>query len=310
MTGILILGELDDPHINEVLRRRPDIEAFVIAPREFIREGFTLEQHGTCAWLWMGSAAAPLELTSASTVWIRRPDMSVSSDHTRHAHWEQDYLEEEWKALLRAILLAAPDSRCVNPLTNAANAGNRPYQLISAQRAGFRVPRWVVTNRTDRLPDGNLVVKRLATSRLRVPDGIRLYTGAVEMGDFQSADFQNGASLLQLRIALIEEVRVTVIGSQVFAHRLIRDHPEHSDYREGQDDSQWEICDLPTQIETAASALVSSLGLVYAAIDLGWDGNDYEFFEINPSGEYAWLDEISRGALSDAMADLLFSSPR
>ena len=63
---------------------------------------------------------------------------------------------------------------------------------------------------------------------------------------------------------------------------------------------------LPDTVQTALLELMNRMGLVYGAIDMrrGPDG-EYVFLEINPSGEFLFVEERSGQALTAAMADLL-----
>jgi glutathione synthase/RimK-type ligase-like ATP-grasp enzyme len=51
------------------------------------------------------------------------------------------------------------------------------------------------------------------------------------------------------------------------------------------------------------------LGLTYAAIDLALSNGEYWFIEVNPTGEWGWLDGAER-PIAAAIAEELMRSPR
>ena len=53
-------------------------------------------------------------------------------------------------------------------------------------------------------------------------------------------------------------------------------------------------------------ALTRSYGLAFGAIDLARvDDGLYTFFEINPNGQWAWIEQLTGQPLRQAMAGLL-----
>lgn len=65
-------------------------------------------------------------------------------------------------------------------------------------------------------------------------------------------------------------------------------------------------CEVPDTVARACLALDRSLGLAYSAIDmvLTPDGR-YVFLEINPSGQFGWIESVTGLPLIETLADLL-----
>jgi hypothetical protein len=65
---------------------------------------------------------------------------------------------------------------------------------------------------------------------------------------------------------------------------------------------------LPDDIRRSCVELVRQLGLCYGAIDmvLTPDGR-YVFLEINPNGQFLWIEQLTGMPISDAICDLLAS---
>jgi glutathione synthase/RimK-type ligase-like ATP-grasp enzyme len=65
---------------------------------------------------------------------------------------------------------------------------------------------------------------------------------------------------------------------------------------------------LPAEVERRCVELTRRLGLVYGAIDLiVTPAGEYVFLEINPTGEYGWIEDATGLPISDAICDLLLA---
>ncbi len=109
------------------------------------------------------------------------------------------------------------------------------------------------------------------------------------------------------------DIRVTVIGDKVFAAQIETDLPESI--------PDWRAADvgkitysphkLPAFVNQQCLSLVRELGLEFGAIDLGLCGDgSYAFFEINPNGQWAWLEPVTAFPLTETLVDLLQGSFR
>ena len=69
---------------------------------------------------------------------------------------------------------------------------------------------------------------------------------------------------------------------------------------------RYSVASLPTVVEEQLFALTRSYGLLYAAIDLVRDPDGrYWFLEINPSGQWAWLEQVGAARISDLLISCL-----
>ena len=105
------------------------------------------------------------------------------------------------------------------------------------------------------------------------------------------------------------ELRVTVVGHQVFAAAIDSQATNHTrlDWRR-YDDAGTPIAPfaLPGEVANRCRALVHELGLRYGAIDLVLTPDDrFVFLEINPNGQYLWIELATDLPISDAIADHL-----
>ena len=69
--------------------------------------------------------------------------------------------------------------------------------------------------------------------------------------------------------------------------------------------------ELPTPVADGIHALMDRLGLVYGAIDFRrTPGGEYLFLEINPAGQWLFIEHQTHQPITEAMADALISMDR
>lgn len=105
------------------------------------------------------------------------------------------------------------------------------------------------------------------------------------------------------------DLRVTVFGERVFATEI------HSQAAE-QSKNDWRRLPalmlphcphaLPDEIAEKCVRLVRTLGLAFGAIDMALARQDqYFFLEINPNGQWAWIEQRTAQPLTRSLVDLL-----
>lgn len=104
-----------------------------------------------------------------------------------------------------------------------------------------------------------------------------------------------------------EEARVVVIGSQLFAVAIRTGSPAAGiDWRADYDSLRYTPMDLPGDIERGVHAVMHELNLVYGAFDFVITPQGrWVFLEVNPGGQFGWLEDQTGLPLTAALADLL-----
>lgn len=198
----------------------------------------------------------------------------------------------------------------------------KPAQLRAAQALGLRVPRTLITNKPDALRtfyevcQGQVICKAVAKGVLD-PDGQYMagqerfiFTNSVAPGDLEDlVGLGACAHLFQERIEKAMDLRVVVIGQQVFTVG-IHAHSEQAalDWRRSYGNLSYSIEPLPAEIEQKIFQLVRQFGLQFSSADfiLSTEG-EYVFIELNPNGQFYWMAAPTDLPLAKAMANLLYS---
>ena len=162
-----------------------------------------------------------------TAVWYRRPEMPrVSEAWSREA---QTFAQQEQKAFLDGILTQLT-CRWVSPIQAIRHAGNRPVQLSEARRLGFTVPTTLISQDPARIQRFRqavgvpLVAKVVGKGPPRAETIEGQYVVFTQKLDDKVLDDQ---ATLAACVALYQpyvhkkfELRVTVVGDEVFACRI------------------------------------------------------------------------------------------
>ncbi|GAA2692766.1 hypothetical protein [Streptomyces lunalinharesii] len=109
--------------------------------------------------------------------------------------------------------------------------------------------------------------------------------------------------LFQAQVPKIADVRVVIVGPKVFAIRIDSDL---LDWRADYSALTYTPMTLPADVERALIAHLDHFGLASGSFDLCItpDG-DLRWLELNPNGQWGWLEAETGLPLTQAFADLL-----
>jgi glutathione synthase/RimK-type ligase-like ATP-grasp enzyme len=248
------------------------------------------------------------------SIWYRRPDKSLIDGN--YSETERRIAEAECAETLRSLYRSL-DGLWVNRFDRNGRAGSKVLQIQKARQLGFRVPDTLITNEPDRLIEfyeahnGDIVVKMQKTAFWAPESGLGLYTSKVDLAKMTHAGLiRRCPCVFQENIRKDVELRVTVIGRRVFAAALRSREVAAAaiDVRRGSLEVPHEIHSLPREVEAKVLGLMREFGLQYGAIDMiVTPEGEYVFLELNPNGQFGWIEEMTGLPLYDALADLLIS---
>lgn len=105
------------------------------------------------------------------------------------------------------------------------------------------------------------------------------------------------------RVDKVADLRVLIVGRRVFAVRI---DSELLDWRKDYSGLAYDVVDLPDRLAMALSAHLEHYGLASGSFDLALDRDgEAHWLELNPNGQWAWLEEETGLEMSAAFADLL-----
>ena len=302
---IAIVAGAADAHalaVARVLRAAGERTAIVDTSRQ-AREGALAHRIGRERRL-TADDGEPVDLDAVDCVWYRRPRPVAPPDGLLDPR-DRRFAAREWAEALDGLLLSL-SARFVNPI-GAQRAAVKPQQLEVACRAGLTVPDTLVTSdpRAARAfiatHDGAVVHKSLTPP----PDQL-LATRRVTAQDAAALDALPVApTIFQREVRGEYDLRVTVAGDELLAARI---GPARGDEVDARLDlsAPHEAYELPPHVARGLLATMSELGLEYGAVDMKIDGDgEHVFLEVNPQGQFLYIEILTGLPITDAVARLL-----
>jgi glutathione synthase/RimK-type ligase-like ATP-grasp enzyme len=306
---LVILATADDPHVKSVLDH---LNKFGITYAGLDRGslyGQELTFRPDIRRLTVGS----FDISSCSLVWYRRampttiPDIDPS-----YRRFVDNEFSHSFFGGLQAIC-----ERWFNSPYAIQRASYKSDQLrLAAQDGRLTIPRSLITSSFDDLQEflsvehaGGYVVKSLYRPFIESDGRIGvIYTSKIDDAVRKNlSDIKTSPCIVQEFVDRAYDVRVNVIGDDIFGTRMDSSHiPEaYTDWRMARDfrDIRHSAIQLPADIAAACLDMCNHFGLRFGAFDFAVDRDGQWFFlELNPNGQWYWIEEITEQPLSQAMA--------
>lgn len=214
-----------------------------------------------------------------------------------------------WQGLLLGL-----NAIWVNPIDKVSVAEHKLHQLRIARKIGFNLPNTIVSRDAAALrkfsQDFTSVVCKPIYHGLFVDETGRYssYTRRIEDSDLSDSEaISTGPVLLQQEIQRISDIRVTIIGDRCFSVRIESDDPCVVDWRKPSGTLRYRAFELDKEIERKCREMLDHLGLLYGAFDfIESKSGDLFFLEVNPTGEWAWLEDTLELPMREAFVELLY----
>lgn len=263
---------------------------------------------------WYGSlriAGNFVSLSEIRAIYYRRPTSFRLPEYLSPE--QQRFAKAEARRGLGGLLLTLP-VRWVSHPSRVADAEFKPLQLQLAASCGLQVPRTLLTNDVAQAHefaeqlDGPMIYKPLSAPSVRIDGELRfIYTTRVDKCFLNEGDVGSTVHLFQEWIPKRYDLRLTVVGDRFFAVAIHASSDEAlADWRSDYGALSYEPMEVPDCIRFSITDLLKRLDLPFGAFDFTvTPEGEWVFLEINPNGQWGWIEEHTGLPITSAMADLL-----
>jgi glutathione synthase/RimK-type ligase-like ATP-grasp enzyme len=310
---ILVVSSEADTHAAEVMSRLENdgVPATLLDLSRFPRQArvaMTYGPGGIKHYLTDDASACGFALSECNAIWWRRPQ-----PFQLHAEiGDPDVRAFTHNEIVEAMsgLWSAADAFWVNEPGRNVAASHKPYQLKVAQQAGLDIPETLITNDPRaarefiaRRGPGATIYKAFSATSQHWRETRLLKSDELAMVDA----VKYAPVIFQEFIPARFDLRITVVGDSVFAAAVhSRDADYGVDYRLELGRLKIEPHELPASVRRKIRALMTRLGLEYGAIDMRLTPEGrYVFLEINPAGQWLFVEECTEQPITEAMTRLL-----
>lgn len=183
-------------------------------------------------------------------------------------------------------------------------AENKIFQLIYAKSHSILMPKSFIGNNDHwKCINDQRIIKPISVGKIETSSEIAI----IQTNLMHENDSYDSPELtpvyIQEYIKKSFEVRITVVDDDFFAVKIVSDNM--IDWRAG-NNNQYEIIDIPIEIKKCIKMMMKDFQLRFGAIDyiVDIDGKWY-FLEINPNGQWQWLECILGLSISDSIMKIL-----
>jgi glutathione synthase/RimK-type ligase-like ATP-grasp enzyme len=191
----------------------------------------------------------------------------------------------------------------------------KALQLVKASEAGLTTPHTLISNDqaqvrmfVDALGDAECAIKPLVAVGVTDSNGYRLPLTTTLPPGHSLESVAAAPTIFQPYVEKAFELRCVVIGERIFAAKIHSQATEATrrDWRAGE--PEHEVFELPEEVKASVRRLMASFELNFASLDMivTPDG-EFVFLELNPNGQWLWLELELGMPLVASMADLLTS---
>lgn len=269
---------------------------------------FSLDGSGTARSISVGPRS--LDLGAVEAVWYRRAVHPIPKVPLSPA--ERHFVSGEIRHLVTGLVLN-PRVKWVNPIDKVSIAEHKLYQLQVAAKLGFRIPRTLVSNDVEKLkafalenPNGTICKPIYHGLFFDGTSNHSIYTRRFDVDTLDADSVKACPVLLQEEIPRIGDVRVTFIGRHCFVAD-VRGNPSLVDWRDPGMAVDFSVSAIDDKTTTLCRNLLMDLGLAYGAFDfVRTPSDELVFLEVNPTGEWAWLENRLGFPMRDAFVETFF----
>lgn len=318
MTKVLFITNKDDLTTDFVVReiQKQHIDFYRLNTEEIgISVQITIDAKQSYFRIYDINQNQEHSVDSFTAVYFRRPVVRDFMDYDLTVA-ERQFMRIEYAQTLEGLYKVLKDAFWVSPVEAIRNAENKIYQQILATKVGLSIPAGMVTNNAkdfERFWDVvgmNCIVKPVRSGQIGQPKTEKIvYTSILDRLP-SCEQIEICPTYIQEHISKRCDVRVTIVGKKIFSTAILSQGCKETmtDWRRGEHVLPYKEIALPQDIEEKCLQMMDALGLQFGAIDFIHDENGkYVFLEINPNGQWAWIECRTNYHIAAEIANLLIN---
>ncbi|WP_452597116.1 ATP-grasp domain-containing protein [Pontimicrobium sp. MEBiC01747] len=203
---------------------------------------------------------------------------------------DEQLIRTQWTAFVRSLCVFESVKWFNNP-ADIYKAEIKPYQLYLANKLGIKVPKSIISNKSLNIGYEYQAIKSIDTAIVSKgnEEGF-VYTEIYKQNEIEEIKYSSPFFNQQGLVPKID-IRVTVVEENVVAIKISSDNRIDEDWRRYKNELKYTVFELPKNIKKFCIEYTKKLNLNFGAIDLILHNDEYYFIEINPTGEWSWLQQ-------------------
>lgn len=259
-----------------------------------------------------------IRISDINGVYFRQP--IIPELNSRVAEKDFNFAQRETLELLRSLWRLIDENLWLNHPKNLLLANNKVDQLQKAVEIGFKIPETCISTDKNVIEkfynyyNGGIIIKAIKHGFYKGKNKVQIVpTQKVKVKLIENIqEYAKIPAIFQERIEKLYDIRVTVIGQDVYATAIhSQDHEDTKtdwcamDLRDDIDLIHTKY-DLPEKIKKFCLEITNKFNLNFSAIDLIYSKDkDYYFLEMNPNGQWGWIEDKVGFPIRDSIINYL-----
>lgn len=237
-----------------------------------------------------------LKSDEIKSIYYRKIDFPNLDEYTKESH---NYIKKDILSTIEGIVNAFPGKVLTKPCI-LRKCENKIFQLLTVGNMGICQPQSWITNFSDEINKikEKLILKHLTRSKIK--DKGNIYTSIL---DRKVDNIDKTPTYFQKYVNKVKEIRITVINSKFFGVEILSENK--IDWRITNEKNRYLIFDVPDSLKKICLDILSEFNLKFGAFDFIYDGENYYFLEVNPNGQWLWLEEELKLEISKEIINYL-----
>jgi len=316
---ILVISNKGDITTDLVIKRLRDLHLPFVRfnTEDFPKEvEITIDVSNDNSGVEISTPKQRLSDKDIKVVWYRRPklpdfqDCDLSTDDCLFAIRETDeFFQNLWYFLNEVHWVNSPHA--------LAKAEMKALQLKVASMVGFTIPHTNFSNSgrafdlLRKTHDNHIVVKPISHGSYGKADDSAIFATDLSDAPIDPENFsiETCPLIIQEKVFKKSDVRLTVFGEELFAYEIQpndKNQPVLDWRRYSPDQLKHSRVNPPFHVVESIRHFMKYFELKFGAFDFALDTNgEWIFLEINPSGQFAWLELATGDRLIDSLIRLL-----
>jgi len=260
-----------------------------------------------------------LDLSEVWAVWYRRLDIGSKIPKTMNNQLRYASMQES-RVTIQGMIASIRGFH-LDPVPNIRRAENKQLQLQIARELGLDIPHTLITNnplavkKFAQACEQGIITKMLSAVAIYDERGQEqfVFTNPISSEDLDNLDGLRFCPMIfQEQVPKALELRSIIIGKNIVTAAVdsqVLDQARYDWRKQGNAlIDAWQPYNLPSDVEKKLLKMMDNFGLNYGAIDIILTpDNRHVFLELNPVGEFLWLERCPGLPISQAIAQVLLT---
>lgn len=233
-------------------------------------------------------------------IYYRKPMMPNLSEYGSDFH---QLMRKDIETLLFG-LVESFEGKCLSKPITLKKAENKVYQAYLAKKIGFNIPNFLITNNekigNDFIKREISIIKPLSLGKYYTQNSVGIiHTNLIDCSK-KIENINLSPIYLQKYIEKDYEIRVTVVNENFFPVKI--ECKDSIDWRKMDDQVvNYSLIEISEELKEKCLELMKILDIKFGAFDfLVKESNTY-FLEVNPNGQWLWLEEKFNLEISESI---------